>query len=152
MSTRQTILIVDHERNTRKALARELKPNYDLLLAEDGLEAVRVYESHQEQIATILIDLGLPLLDGRAVADWVRPYTSGTSDHRYEQDRRKGCQGIAGERGSLLCPETVSLVRSQETIARNAWQVIAGSRDWVDALGLLNEALTNLSVWFSPSP
>ena len=71
MSTRQTILIVDHERNIRKALARELKPNYDLLLAEDGLEAVRVYESHQEQIATILIDLGLPLLDGRAVADWV---------------------------------------------------------------------------------
>ena len=59
MSTRQTILIVDHERNIRKALARELKPNYDLLLAEDGLEAVRVYESHQEQIATILIDLGL---------------------------------------------------------------------------------------------
>jgi DNA-binding NtrC family response regulator len=71
MSTRQTILIVDHERNTRQVLARELTPMYEVLLAEDGLEAVCVYETHREQIATILIDLRLPRLNGRAVAEWV---------------------------------------------------------------------------------
>ena len=71
MSRKHTILVVDHERNIRKVLERELKANYEVLFARDGLEAVRVYESHQEQIATILIDLCLPRLNGRAVTEWV---------------------------------------------------------------------------------
>lgn len=71
MSTRQTVLIVDRERTIRAALARELKANYEVLVARDGLEAVRIYEAHGEQIGTILIDPRLPRLDGHAVADWV---------------------------------------------------------------------------------
>jgi two-component system cell cycle sensor histidine kinase/response regulator CckA len=71
MSTRQTILIVDQEPGVRKLLARELRPNNEVLLAADGLKAVRIYEIHQEQIAMLLIEPRLPRLDGQAVAEWV---------------------------------------------------------------------------------
>src|ERR1700737_4607173 len=71
MSKRQTVLIVDHERSIRTVLARELKAKYEVLVATDGLEAVRIYETHGTQIGTILIDPRLPRLDGQAVAEWV---------------------------------------------------------------------------------
>jgi len=71
MSTRKTILLVDQAKNVRNVLGRKLKPNYDVLFAEDGVQAVRVYETYAERIATIVIDLRLPKLNGRAVTQWV---------------------------------------------------------------------------------
>ncbi len=35
------------------------------------MQAVRVYESHAERIATLVIELRLPKLNGRAVTQWV---------------------------------------------------------------------------------
>ncbi|HXM48879.1 MAG TPA: response regulator [Pyrinomonadaceae bacterium] len=71
MFDKKTILLAYHERKVRNVLRHKLKPNYDLLFAEDGVQAVRVYESHAERIATIVIELRLPKLNGRAVTQWV---------------------------------------------------------------------------------
>jgi len=68
---KKTILLAYHERKVRNVLRQKLKPNYDLLFAEDGVQAVRVYESHAECIATIVMELRLPKLSGRAVTQWV---------------------------------------------------------------------------------
>ena len=50
MFDRKTILLVYHEPKVRNALTQKLKPNYDLLFAEDGVQAVRVYENHAERM------------------------------------------------------------------------------------------------------
>ena len=71
MSDRKTILLVDQERDVRNRLGRQLKQNYEVLFAKDGVQAVRVYESYAERIATIVIELRLPKLSGRAVTQWV---------------------------------------------------------------------------------
>ncbi len=64
-------MLVDQERNVRNVLRRKLNMDYEVLFAEDGVQAVRVYETHAERIATIVIDLCLPKLNGRAVTQWV---------------------------------------------------------------------------------
>ena len=71
MSDRKTILLVDQERNVRNLLGRKLNQDYEVLFAEDGVQAVRVYETYAERIATMVIDLRLPKLDGSAVTEWV---------------------------------------------------------------------------------
>ena len=71
MSEKQTILVVDHQRTIRNILARELKPSYDVLFAEDGVQAIRIYELHAHEIASLVIDVRLPRLNGRAVTEWV---------------------------------------------------------------------------------
>src|ERR1700687_5620647 len=71
MSDRKTILLVDQERDVRKILGRKLNQDYEVLFAEDGVQAVRVYETYAERIATMIIDLRLPKLNGGAVTEWV---------------------------------------------------------------------------------
>jgi len=71
MSDKQTILVVDQQRTIRNILARELKPSYDVLFAEDGVQAIRLYELHAKEIASLVIDVRLPRLNGRAVTEWV---------------------------------------------------------------------------------
>ena len=71
MSEKQTILLVDHQRTIRNILTRELQPSYDVLFAEDGVQAIRIYERHAHEIASLVIDVRLPRLNGRAVTEWV---------------------------------------------------------------------------------
>jgi len=63
----ETILIaVDHE--GLRELARETLANlgYDILLASDGEEAVRVFQANRERIDLLLLDVVLPKLNGPA--------------------------------------------------------------------------------------
>ena len=64
-------MLVDQEQDVRNILGPKLKPEYEVLFAEDGVQAVRVYETYAERIATIVIDPRLPKLNGRAVTQWV---------------------------------------------------------------------------------
>jgi len=71
VSDRKTILLVDHEQDVRSVLGRKLNTDYEVLFAEDGVQAVRVYETYAKRIAAIVIDLRLPKLNGLAVTQWV---------------------------------------------------------------------------------
>lgn len=71
MPGKQTILVVAHQKTFRNLLAKELTPSYDLVFAKDGVEAIRVHERYTNQIATLVIELHLPRLSGRAVTEWV---------------------------------------------------------------------------------
>lgn len=58
-----TILIVDDEKNTREGLKRGLEHNrYNILLAEDGKEALEYFSS--EKVDIMLADLKMPGMDG----------------------------------------------------------------------------------------
>ncbi|WP_458862641.1 two-component system response regulator [Acidaminobacterium chupaoyuni] len=58
-----TILIVDDQRINRQILAGLLRFDYDVLEAENGAEALEQLE-HHEEIAAILLDLVMPVMDG----------------------------------------------------------------------------------------
>ncbi len=61
------ILIVDDERNTREALARYLRPKYEITMAEDGIRGINLIQRNDYDL--ILTDLRMPGADGMSVLD-----------------------------------------------------------------------------------
>jgi two-component system response regulator AtoC len=59
---KSTILIVDDERNTREGLARALRRQYRILLAESAMAALEVLKT--ESPDAVLTDLRMPGMDG----------------------------------------------------------------------------------------
>ncbi|MDA0322708.1 MAG: sigma-54 dependent transcriptional regulator [Verrucomicrobia bacterium] len=62
MSTKQIILIVDDDRNTRDGLGRALRSQYDVKLAESAETALSVLSS--AHVDVLLTDLRMPGMDG----------------------------------------------------------------------------------------
>ena len=61
----ETVLVVEDESTLcayLKALLEE--KGYNVLQASDGMEGVELFSKHQEQIALVISDLGMPKLDG----------------------------------------------------------------------------------------
>ena len=75
-SERRTILLVEDEQDIG-ALWQELLPTdgWRVLWARDGIEAIRLYRAHRDEIALVFTDIGLPQIDGWQVADTVRKET-----------------------------------------------------------------------------
>lgn len=69
---RNTILIVDDVDINRDILSEILKPEYDILMAENGLEALEVLEKNKDKIAVMLLDLMMPKLDGFGVLEQLK--------------------------------------------------------------------------------
>ena len=68
-----TILIVDDEARMRKLIRDFLvQKNYNILEAEDGEIALKVYEDNKEKINLILLDVMMPKLDGWSVLRQIR--------------------------------------------------------------------------------
>ena len=60
-----TVLLVDDEKLVRRAGQRLLeKLGYKVVLAEDGLAAVRAFAEHRDRIAAVMLDLIMPVMDG----------------------------------------------------------------------------------------
>ena len=69
----ETVLIVDDEaivRNITNKLLRRF--GYQVLMASDGNEAIRIYESKHQDIDVILLDLNMPSLNGRSTVENIR--------------------------------------------------------------------------------
>ena len=62
MSEMPSILIVEDEKNTRDGLARALRRNYEVMLAEDGRRALAMLSERTVDI--VLSDLRMPGMDG----------------------------------------------------------------------------------------
>lgn len=60
-----TILLIDDEPAIRKLSARILKAaGFALFTAADGLEGLNIFEKHAGEIDLVVLDLGLPRMDG----------------------------------------------------------------------------------------
>ncbi len=67
------ILIVDDESRMRKLIKDFLvAKGYDILEAEDGEEALHIFEENVEKISLILLDVMMPKLDGWSVLRQIR--------------------------------------------------------------------------------
>jgi signal transduction histidine kinase/CheY-like chemotaxis protein len=63
----ETVLVVDDEAGIRQIAKRTLEAfGYRVLLAGDGAEAIAVYKHHQADIAVVVTDMMMPLMDGAA--------------------------------------------------------------------------------------
>jgi two-component system cell cycle sensor histidine kinase/response regulator CckA len=63
----ETVLVVDDENAIRQIAKRTLEAfGYRVLLARDGAEAVALYLQRQSDIAVVLTDMMMPLMDGTA--------------------------------------------------------------------------------------
>jgi two-component system cell cycle sensor histidine kinase/response regulator CckA len=61
----ETILLVEDEDSLRGLMKSVLEDNgYRALPAKDGIEAIRLYTQHKDEIALVFTDLGLPRMDG----------------------------------------------------------------------------------------
>ena len=68
-----TILIVDDEARMRKLIKDFLTKNdYKTLEADDGEEAIEVFEENKNKISLILLDVMMPKLDGWSVLRKIR--------------------------------------------------------------------------------
>jgi PAS domain S-box-containing protein len=60
-----TVLLVDDEEMVRAAGQRMLESlGHQVLLAEDGAQAVEIYREQGEQVGVVLLDLVMPVMDG----------------------------------------------------------------------------------------
>ena len=65
-SNEETILVVDDEEMVRAVVTEMLqKCGYRVLTASDGRTAVSLYEEKHSEIDLVLLDLAMPLMDGR---------------------------------------------------------------------------------------
>ena len=58
-----TILVVEDQKINRDILSNLLNPEYDVIEAENGSDAVEKLE-HCPEITAILLDLVMPVMDG----------------------------------------------------------------------------------------
>lgn len=99
-----SVLIVDDDRLIRVMLHSGL-PQYgfNILLAQDGWEAIEVFKLHQQDIAIVLLDVCMPGLDGLHTMNGLRAidpqvqicFMSGDTGH-FNPDflRRRGANGF----------------------------------------------------------
>ncbi len=71
MSNKKTILLVDDDPKILDMLALTLQPNYEVLTAEDGVNAAHIYERNIESIEALVTDLEMPRLSGGSLAEWI---------------------------------------------------------------------------------
>lgn len=64
---RDTILIVDDEELNRELLRQIFEDDYNIIMAEDGKEAIAQFGKHKDRIAIILLDIVMPVLSGYQV-------------------------------------------------------------------------------------
>ena len=87
------ILVVDDDKNTRRLISVSLNKNNDILLATNGIEAVKLFE--QNVVDLLIIDVMMPQMDGYELTKLLRetnnnnPILMLTSKHAI-MDKQKG--------------------------------------------------------------
>ena len=76
MLLERKILVVEDNEINRAALCAILSPQYTVLEAENGVQALALLEKYREGISLILLDIVMPVMDGyeasRAIRDLKR--------------------------------------------------------------------------------
>ncbi|MDE6759990.1 MAG: response regulator [Lachnospiraceae bacterium] len=61
---RNKILIVDDEELNRELLKQIFEEDYEIIMAENGKEAILAVDQHIKELAVVLLDLVMPVVDG----------------------------------------------------------------------------------------
>ncbi len=127
----ELVLVVDDEASIRDIARQTLEAfGYRVLTAEDGTEAVTLYAQHCPEVLVAIVDMKMPILDGRATINALRkidsklkiiPASGVTSD-----DRADDLQGFDA-RSVLEKPYTAAhLLRTLSRVLRADSPHVAG--------------------------
>ena len=72
MMTNKKILVVEDNALNREMLVEILSESYAVLEAENGQEALNLLETQREEVALILLDVMMPVMDGFTFLDRVK--------------------------------------------------------------------------------
>lgn len=72
MEEKQAILVVDDSRMSRKILGDIFQAEYEILEANDGIEAIKVLEKNHTNIVLMLLDINMPRMDGFGVLEYLK--------------------------------------------------------------------------------
>jgi len=64
---RYTILVADDSEMNRSILRSMLEESYDIIEAEDGVQAIAVLQQREQEISLVLLDIVMPKVDGFGV-------------------------------------------------------------------------------------
>ncbi len=95
----ELVLVADDDELVRRMMERLLRgAGYEVLTAEDGREAVRLFAEHRERIALVILDIVMPEMGGRVASErmlanganapflFVSGYTMTIADTEFVQD------------------------------------------------------------------
>lgn len=107
-----TVLVVDDEDIVRD-ISREIleKLGYSVLEASNGLEAVELYGDRHNEVDLVLLDLVMPVMDGREAFERLRKINPGVKvlfSSGYDSDKQSGLSSMSsGARGFIRKPFTI---------------------------------------------
>ena len=106
-----TVLFADDEPALRRTVPHILrKLGFEVLLAEDGGEAVRLFGEHRDQLAVVILDLTMPVMNGIEAFQRIRRldhYAKVILASGYPQDQVPGGFSQTGLAGFLQKPYDV---------------------------------------------
>jgi CheY-like chemotaxis protein len=107
---RELILLVDDETEIAElASAMLTDEGYRVILARDGFEALKVYQQIGTQIALVILDFFLPVMDGDAVFDELRalnPEVAVVLSSGFAEQSKLGAMLAQGLKGFIPKPYT----------------------------------------------
>src|SRR5450432_904991 len=126
--TRELILLVDDETEIAElASAMLTDEGYQVILARDGFEALRIYQQISKQIGLVILDFFLPVMDGDAVFDELlalNPNVAVVLSSGFAEQSKLGNMLAQGLRGFIPKPYTreklLAQVRSTLDAARDS--------------------------------
>jgi CheY-like chemotaxis protein len=127
---RELILLVDDETEIAElASAMLTDEGYQVILARDGFEALRIYQQISKQIGLVILDFFLPVMDGDAVFDELRalnPEIAVVLSSGFAEQSKLGNMLSQGLKGFIPKPYTreklLEQVRSTLDAAKNSGQ------------------------------
>jgi CheY-like chemotaxis protein len=127
---RELILLVEDELEIAElASAMLTDEGYQVILARDGFEALRIYQQISKQIGLVILDFFLPVMDGDAVFDELRalnPDVAVVLSSGFAEQGKLGNMLAQGLRGFIPKPYTreklLEQVRSTLDSARDSTQ------------------------------
>ena len=124
---RELILLVDDETEISEIASEMLaEEGYKIILAKDGFEALRIYQTIGKQVGLVILDFFLPVMDGDAVFDELRalnPNVNVVLSSGFAEQSKLGAMLAQGLRGFIPKPYTreklLEQVRSTLDAARH---------------------------------
>jgi CheY-like chemotaxis protein len=114
---RELILLVDDETEIAElASAMLTDEGYRVILARDGFEALKVYQQIGNQIALVILDFFLPVMDGDAVFDELRALNPGVAvvlSSGFAEQSKLGAMLAQGLKGFIPKPYTAAKLLEQ---------------------------------------
>ena len=114
---RELILLVDDEAEISELAATMLTDEgYRVILARDGFEALKIYQQIGKQIALVILDFFLPVMDGDAVFDELRlinPDVAVVLSSGFAEQSKLGNMLAQGLKGFIPKPYTAEKLLEQ---------------------------------------